>query len=75
MRRTDLAAGLAGAGLIEVTVTEQPPWLEAEQRLWEEVASIDPGDDPALRSLHDEGVASLARQPLIRRVLGVAARA
>jgi SAM-dependent methyltransferase len=75
LRRTDLAAGLAGAGFTEVTVTEQPRWLEAEQRLWEEAASIDPGDDPALRSLHDEGVASLARQPLIRRVLGVAARA
>src|SRR4051812_48241429 len=75
LRRTDLAAGLTEAGFAEVTVTEQPRWLEAEQRLWEEVAAIDPGDDSALRSLYEEGVTALARQPLIRRVLGTAVRA
>ena len=27
--------------------------------MWQEAVALDPGDDPALRSFHDEGVRSL----------------
>jgi hypothetical protein len=37
--------------------------------MWEEAAALDPGDDPALRSFHDEGVRSLAIFDLLRRVM------
>jgi len=35
----------------------------------EEAAALDPGDDPALRSFHDEGVRSLETFDLVRRVI------
>ena len=47
-------------------------WLAREHALWEEAAALDPGDDPALRSLHDEAVRSLQWTGLLRRVLAVA---
>jgi hypothetical protein len=34
--------------------------------------TLDPGDDPALRSLHAEGLKSLQWTALLRRVLAVA---
>lgn len=40
--------------------------------MWQEAAALDPGDDPALRSLHDEGVRSLETFDLLRRVLATA---
>ena len=40
--------------------------------MWEEAAALDPGDDPALKSFHDEGVRSLATFPLLRRVMATA---
>jgi len=45
---------------------------EAVDRADEEAVSVDPGDDPALRSFHDEGVRSLEWSGLLRRVLAVA---
>jgi SAM-dependent methyltransferase len=74
VRRTDTAAGLHAAGFTAVEVSERPEWLAAERRLWEDAAALDPGDDPALRSLHDEAVASLATHGLLRRVLASATR-
>jgi SAM-dependent methyltransferase len=74
VRRTDLAAGLHAAGFSAVEVSERPDWLAAERRLWEDAAALDPGTDPALRSLHDEAVASLATHELLRRVLASATR-
>jgi SAM-dependent methyltransferase len=68
----DLAAGLTGAGLREVEVTERPGWRDAERSMWEEAAALDPGDDPALRSFHDEGVRSLETFGLLRRVMATA---
>jgi SAM-dependent methyltransferase len=68
----DLAAGLTGAGMREVEVTERPGWRDAERSMWQEAAALDPGDDPALRSFHDEGVRSLASFGLLRRVIGTA---
>ena len=41
--------------------------------MWEEAAALDPGDDPALRSFHDEGVRSLDNFALVRRVMATAA--
>jgi len=38
----------------------------------EEAAALDPGDDPALRSFHDEGVRSLETFDLVRRVIATA---
>ena len=71
MRRVDLAAGLHQAGFTGVEVRDRPSWMARERALWEEAVALDPGDDPALRSLHDEGVRSL-EGPLLRRVLAVA---
>jgi SAM-dependent methyltransferase len=70
--RVDLAAGLAGAGLVAIEVRDKPSWRERERALWEEAAVIDPGADPALKSLHDEAVRSLDYFDLIRRVMAVA---
>jgi hypothetical protein len=40
--------------------------------MWEEAAALDPGQDPALRSFHDEGVRSLPTFDLVRRVIATA---
>ncbi len=72
LRRVDLGAGLSGAGLSMVEVGERPLWRDAERAMWEEAAALDPGDDPALRSFHDEGVRSLATFGLVRRVMASA---
>jgi SAM-dependent methyltransferase len=72
LRRVDLGAGLAGAGFTDVEVTERPGWRDAERAMWQEAAALDPGDSPALRSFHDEGVRSLENFGLIRRVMASA---
>ena len=40
--------------------------------MWEEALALEPGDDPALRSFHDEGVRCLETFDLLRRVIGTA---
>ena len=72
LRRADLGGGLRHAGFTDVEVRDRPPWLAREHALWKEVAALDPGDDPALRSLHEEGIRSLQWADLLRRVLAVA---
>jgi SAM-dependent methyltransferase len=72
VRRVDLGAGLRQAGFTGIEVRDRPSWLAREHVLWEEAAALDPGDDPALRSLHQEGVRSLQWAALLRRVLAVA---
>jgi SAM-dependent methyltransferase len=72
LRRVNLAAGLHQAGFTDVEIRDRPSWLAREQALWEEAAALDPGGDPALRSLHDEGVQSLQWAALIRHVLAFA---
>lgn len=74
LRRVDLRRGLVEAGLVDVTVAERPAWRAAERAMWTEAAALDPGDDPALGSFHDEGVRSLAGFDRVRRVVGSAAR-
>jgi len=72
VRRADLGAGLRQAGFTGVEVRERPSWLARERALWEEAVTLDPGEDPALQSLHAEGVKSLPWTTLLRRVLAVA---
>jgi len=72
IRRVDLRAGLAGAGFASVEVGERPAWRARERSMWEEAAALDPGDDPALVSFHNEGVRSLEQWDLIRRVMATA---
>lgn len=72
IQAVDTAAGLAAAGFADVTVRERPHWREAERAMWEEASALDPGDDPGLRSLHDEGVRVLLGFDLMRRVLATA---
>ena len=56
VRRANLGAGLRQAGFTDVEVRDRPSWLAREHALWEETVTLDPGDDPALRSFHAEGV-------------------
>lgn len=72
LRDVDLAAGLATAGFSDVEVVERPAWREAERRMWQEAASLDPAGDPALQSVADEGVRSLQHFDAVRRVLATA---
>jgi SAM-dependent methyltransferase len=72
LRRVDLGDGLRGAGFTEVEVTDRPDWAARERAMWAEAAALDPGDDAALRSFHDEAVRVLPTQDLIRRVLATA---
>ena len=72
LRRVDLGAGLAAAGFEAVEVRDRPGWRASERAMWREAAALDPGDDPALRSFHDEGVRSLELFGLVRRVIATA---
>jgi SAM-dependent methyltransferase len=72
VRRANLGAGLHQAGFTDVEVRDRPSWLAREHALWEEAVTLDPGDDPALLALHEEGVKSLQWTGLLRRVLAVA---
>ena len=72
LRQVDLRAGLTAAGFADVEVSDRPGWRAQERAMWEEAAALDPGDDPALRSFHDEGVRSLGMFDLVYRVMASA---
>ncbi|HWG15808.1 MAG TPA: methyltransferase domain-containing protein [Streptosporangiaceae bacterium] len=72
IRRASLGAGLHQAGFADVEVRNRPSWLAREHAMWEESVALDPGSDPALRSLHAEGLKSLQWTTRLRRVLAVA---
>ena len=72
LRRVDLGAGLTAAGFEAVEVRDRPGWRASERAMWQEAVALDPGDDPALRSFHDEGVRSLEIFGLVRRVIATA---
>jgi SAM-dependent methyltransferase len=74
LRQLDFARQLPLAGLTHVEVADRPVWREIERALWQEAVTIDPGDDPALLSLHTEGRRRLDTFDAARRVL-VTARA
>jgi len=73
LRTLDVRAGLVAAGFVEVTVEERPAWQERELAMWREAASLEPGDDPALRALRNEGVGILEMGPT-RRMIAAATR-
>ncbi|MYW91426.1 class I SAM-dependent methyltransferase [Amycolatopsis rubida] len=75
IRAVDTEGGLAGAGFTNVVVRERPQWRAAERAMWEEAAALDPGEDPALQSLHDEALRVLPAFEGMRRVLATAAAA
>jgi SAM-dependent methyltransferase len=72
LRRVSLEAGLTAAGFEQVEVRDRPDWRTRERAMWEEAAALDPADDPALCSFHDEGVRSLNIFGLVRRVIATA---
>lgn len=72
IRVVDTESALKQAGFVDVEVRDRPEWCSTERALWEEAVSLDPGDDPALQSLHDEGVRVLPEFDLTRRVLATA---
>ena len=72
LRGVELAGGLTAAGFVDVEVRERPGWRASEQAMWEEAAALDPGNDPALKSFHDEGVRVLRHFDLMRRVMATA---
>jgi SAM-dependent methyltransferase len=72
LRHVDLGAGLTSAGFDDVEVIERTDWRAGEQALWKEAAALDPGDDAALRSFHDEGVRAPEVLDLTRRVMATA---
>ncbi|WP_406633831.1 class I SAM-dependent methyltransferase [Amycolatopsis sp. WGS_07] len=72
IRAVDAETGLTAAGFANVVVQDRPQWRAAERAMWEEAAALDPGDDPALRSMHDEGVKVLRTFDLTRRILATA---
>jgi SAM-dependent methyltransferase len=72
LRLVDLHGGLTAAGFASVEVLDRPAWRERERAMWEEAAALDPGEDPALQSLHDEGVGVLPIFGLMRRVMATA---
>ncbi len=72
LRLVDLRRGLTAAGFVSVEVLDRPAWRERERAMWEEAAALDPGDDPALQSLHDEAFGALQIFGLMRRVLATA---
>lgn len=76
IQRVDLREGLLAAGFADVDVRDRPGWLAREYAMNAEAASLDVGDDPALRSFRDEGARSVTQigDGLMRRVLAVAAR-
>ncbi len=47
-------------------------WRDAEYAMWVEAAALDPGDDPALAALHEEGERVLDTFDRERRVMATA---
>ena len=72
IRALDVRSSLQRAGFADVEVHERPDWFAAEHGLWVEAAALDPGDNAALRSLHDEAVRVLPMVDLARRILATA---
>lgn len=71
----DLGGGLTAAGFCEVEVFERPRWRALEHAMWTEAAALDPGEDPALASFHEEALRSLQTFAALRRVLATATAA
>ena len=75
LRRVDLRGGLEAADFVDVEVRERAEWRHAERAMLTEAAALEPGNDVALLSFHDEGVSALRTFNHTRRVMATAARA
>jgi SAM-dependent methyltransferase len=75
LRRVDLRAGLEAAEFVDVDVRERAEWRDAERAMWTEAVALDPDNDVALLSFHDEGVSALTTFDHTRRVMATAVRA
>jgi SAM-dependent methyltransferase len=73
LRDVDLRGGLEAAGFVDVEVRERAEWRDAERAMWTEAAALDPGEDPALVSFHEEGVRVLGGFDRVRRMMATAA--
>lgn len=74
IRRVDLAAGLAGAGFVDVRGRSREDWLADERAAWGAVVALPPSEDPALQSLQAEGRRVFERGDPFRRVLATGRR-
>lgn len=72
LRDLDLDESLRGAGFVDVVVETRDDWRAVELAMWAEAAALDPGDDPALVSFHEEGLRAVAAPDALRRVLASA---
>ena len=58
-----------GRRFSNMEVRDRLGWRACERAVWQEAAALDPGDDPALQSFHDEGMRSLEILDLTDRVI------
>ncbi len=65
---------LSAAGFVDIRVGERERWRLWERALFQRARATDPGDDPALRQLHEEAGRMLPLMPLLRRVIVAAIR-
>ena len=72
IRRVDPRGGLVDAGFADVAVEARPEWRAAELAMWQEAAALDPGDNRALQSFHDEGIRVLGTFDQSERVVASA---
>jgi cyclopropane fatty-acyl-phospholipid synthase-like methyltransferase len=72
LRVVDLQDSLEQAGFTEIDRTERPDWEVPARALWETAVDMDPGDDPALQSTHDEAKRTLATWDRKVRVMATA---
>jgi len=72
LREVNLGRDLAAGGFTDAEVIDKPQWRDAERALWEAAVSVEPGDDAALQSLHDEAVRIGPIFDGMRRVLATA---
>ena len=74
LRDVDLQGGLDSAGFVGIQLRERAEWRVAERAMWTEAAALDPRDDPALLSLHEEAHRVLPTFDLARRMMATATR-
>lgn len=72
--RLDLAATAVEAGFTDVRSQHMAVWRGFERAMWQQAAALEPGDDPALQSMHAEGTRTLPWLERTARVLLTARR-
>jgi SAM-dependent methyltransferase len=75
IRRVDLAAGLTGAGFVDVQAGVREDWLRDERAAWQAVVALPPSQDAGLQALQAEGRRVFERGDPFRRVLATGRRA